>query len=149
MFRTHGCRNGPSEPNTDQCHPAQNSCGFNEIWSYGNDTQPMLEKFVRLRSSVLKPYIRELDANVTARGVPTMRPLAYEFPSDPGCRHIDDQYVKKKRVSTILCRLSSPIPSLFSLVGTCSVLSTWSPLSPPRMPLHGRCTSPLALIGRP
>jgi hypothetical protein len=27
VFRTHGCRSGPSEPNTKQCSPAQNSCG--------------------------------------------------------------------------------------------------------------------------
>ena len=33
VFRTHGCRQGPSEPNTEACNPAQNSCGFNEIWS--------------------------------------------------------------------------------------------------------------------
>ena len=38
----------------------------------------MLEKMVRLRSEVIKPYIQELDRNVSSRGVPTMRPLAYE-----------------------------------------------------------------------
>ena len=59
----------------------------------GNDTQVMLEKMVRLRSSLLKPYISELDKNVTSRGVPTMRPLAYEFPADKGCRGINDQYM--------------------------------------------------------
>ena len=93
VFRTHGCRAGPSEPNTPQCHPAQGSCGYNEIWSYGNDTQVMLEKMVRLRSTVLKPYIQELSRNVTARGVPTMRPLAFEFPADKGCSGINDQYL--------------------------------------------------------
>ena len=93
VFRTHGCRSGPSEPNTKTCAPAQNSCGFNEIWSYGNATQVMLEKMVRLRSEVIKPYIRELDRNVTSRGVPTMRPLAYEFPADPKCAGINDQYM--------------------------------------------------------
>lgn len=92
VFRTHGCRNAKSEPNTPQCHPAQGSCGFNEVWSYGNDTQKMLEKYVRLRST-LKPYIQALDRNVTAQGVPTMRPLAYEFPHDAKCRGIDDQYL--------------------------------------------------------
>jgi alpha-D-xyloside xylohydrolase len=52
------------------------------VWSYGPETQVLLEKFIRLRL-VLKPYIAELAANVTATGVPTMRPLSYEFPEDP------------------------------------------------------------------
>jgi len=93
VFRTHGCRSGPSEPNTKECAPAQGSCGFNEVWSYGNATQVHLEKYVNFRSQVLKPYIKELDGNVTQFGVPTMRPLAYEFPHDAGCRHINDQYM--------------------------------------------------------
>jgi alpha-D-xyloside xylohydrolase len=62
------------------------------VWSYGNATQPILEKYIRLRLK-LKPYIAELAANVTADGVPTMRPLALEFPADQGCRGIDDQYL--------------------------------------------------------
>ena len=53
----------------------------------------MLEKMVRLRSEVIKPYIQELDRNVTSRGVPTMRPLSYEFPADPKCAGINDQYM--------------------------------------------------------
>merc|ERR1712216_1003695 len=52
----------------------------------------MLEKYIRVRAK-LKPYITELAMNVTANGVPTMRPLAYEFPGDSGCRGINDQYM--------------------------------------------------------
>ena len=92
VFRTHGCRAGPSEPDAGTCKPAAGSCGFNEAWSYGNATQPLLEKYIRLRAT-MKPYIAALDANVTARGVLTMRPLAFEFPADKGCRGIDDQYL--------------------------------------------------------
>ena len=62
------------------------------MWSYGSDTQAILEKYVRLRSTLI-PYIKELDKNVTSYGAPTMRPLAYEFPDDPKCRGIDDQYM--------------------------------------------------------
>ena len=42
---------------------------------------------------MLLPYIRELAANVSAHGAPTMRPLAYEFPDDRACRGVDDQYM--------------------------------------------------------
>lgn len=91
VFRTHGCRAGPSELDLDPCHP-YHSCGFNEVWSYGNETQMILENYIRIRASI-KPYIQELAENVTARGVPTMRPLWWEFPEDALCVGVDDQYL--------------------------------------------------------
>lgn len=42
--------------------------------------------------AAMKPYIAELAANVTATGVPTMRPLWYEFPEDKNAYGINDQY---------------------------------------------------------
>ena len=71
----------------------QGSCAANEVWSYGKETQVMLEKYIRVREQ-LKPYIAELAANVTARGVPTMRPLWYEFPTDAKCIGVNDQYLR-------------------------------------------------------
>ena len=65
IFRTHGCRTGPSEPDVAPCKPAQGSCGFNEVWSYGTDVQVLLERYVRVRAERLLPYIRALAANVT------------------------------------------------------------------------------------
>jgi alpha-D-xyloside xylohydrolase len=46
------------------------------VWSYGPETQVILEKYIRLRAT-MKPYIAELAVNVTKSGVPTMRPLWY------------------------------------------------------------------------
>ena len=34
------------------CEPAQDSCGPNEVWSYGADAQPILERYVRVRASL-------------------------------------------------------------------------------------------------
>ena len=56
VFRTHGCRQGPSEPNTKQCSPKQGSCGYNEIWSYGSDTQKQLEAVVRCQNDLRSTY---------------------------------------------------------------------------------------------
>jgi len=56
------------------------------------DTQVHLEKYIKLRAT-MKPYIAELAANVSATGVPTMRPLWYEFPDDPNCVGVNDQYL--------------------------------------------------------
>ena len=55
--------------------------------------QALLEKYIKLRATRLLPYIRELAANVTTFGVPTMRPLSYDFPSDDGAAMINDQYM--------------------------------------------------------
>jgi len=95
VFRTHGCRYGHDggglEP-SDPCVHSTYSCGANEVWSYGNDTQAILEKYIRLRAA-MKPYIAELAVNVTKRGVPTMRPLWYDFPEDNASYGINDQYL--------------------------------------------------------
>jgi alpha-D-xyloside xylohydrolase len=104
IFRTHGCRTCKTEPSCQQepdvspCtkHPGgpplQASCAANEVWSYGNGTQVHLEKWIRVRAQ-LKPYIAELSFNVTARGVPTMRPLWFGFPNVPKCLGVNDQYL--------------------------------------------------------
>jgi len=48
---------------------------------------------VLFRRDVLRPYIAALAKNVTVEGAPTMRPLWYEFPSDPSAYDVDDQYL--------------------------------------------------------
>ena len=101
-FRTHGCRGGVTEviPNSPSdpalCTEGQGpggSCGPNEVWSYGDDVQPVLEKYIRLRNDVLAPYVQELARNVSKRGVVTMRSLSYEFPRDAEAVGIDDQFL--------------------------------------------------------
>jgi alpha-D-xyloside xylohydrolase len=93
VFRTHGCRSGPSEPDVPPCVGVSGSCGFNEVWSYGPQTQAVLETYVRFRADVLRPYISALAVNVTRDGVPTARPLWWEFPGDPAAWGVDDQYM--------------------------------------------------------
>ena len=74
------------------CVGVPGSCAANEVWSFGNDTQVHLEKYIRLRAR-LKPYIAELAANVSATGVPTLRPLWWEFPADPKAIGVNTQYM--------------------------------------------------------
>ena len=96
VFRTHGCRNGPSEPDVPPCTPSQGSCGENEVWSYGAPTQVKLEALVRARVG-LQPYVAELAVNVSRFGVPTLRPLWWEF-SDAAVADLDDQYMLGPRL---------------------------------------------------
>jgi alpha-D-xyloside xylohydrolase len=62
------------------------------VWSYGAQTQVHLSKYIRLRAT-LKPYIAELAKNVSEQGVPTVRPLWWEFPDDPHAIGQDTQYM--------------------------------------------------------
>ena len=80
------------EKDVAPCVGVAGSCAANEVWSYGSATQPLLEKYIRVRA-MLKPYIAALVTNVTATGVPTVRPLWWEFPGDPHAVGVNDQCV--------------------------------------------------------
>ncbi len=73
-FRTHGSRR------------------YNEVWSYGKQAEPILEKYLRLRYQLL-PYIYSLGYRTYASGAPYMRALWMDFPSDPNVTDIGDEYM--------------------------------------------------------
>lgn len=73
-FRTHGTR--PQ----------------NEVWSYGKQAEPILEKFLRLRYQLM-PYIYSLGWNVHQTGAPFMRGLFMDFGNDPRVADIGDEYM--------------------------------------------------------
>lgn len=73
-FRTHGTR--PE----------------NEVWSYGKQAQPILEKFLRLRYELM-PYIYSLGYRVNQTGAPFMRGLFMDFGDDPKVANIGDEYM--------------------------------------------------------
>jgi alpha-D-xyloside xylohydrolase len=74
VFRTHGSR------------PA------NEVWSYGREAEPILEKYLRLRYQLM-PYIYSLGYNTWVTGAPFMRALPLDFPGDPRVTDIRDEYM--------------------------------------------------------
>ncbi len=53
----------------------------NEVWSYGPQAEPILEKFLRLRYSML-PYLYSLGRLTHQTGAPIMRALWMDFPQD-------------------------------------------------------------------
>ncbi|CAN5653899.1 hypothetical protein BH10ACI4_BH10ACI4_24020 [soil metagenome] len=73
-FRTHGTR--PQ----------------NEVWSYGKQAQPILEKYLRLRYQLM-PYIYSLGHFSHETGAPFMRGLFMDFGSDPKVADIGDEYM--------------------------------------------------------
>jgi alpha-D-xyloside xylohydrolase len=74
IFRTHGSRK------------------FNEVWSYGPAAEAVLEKYLRLRYTLM-PYIYSLGWFTHQTGAPFMRALFMDFPNDPKVDEIGDEYM--------------------------------------------------------
>jgi alpha-D-xyloside xylohydrolase len=73
-FRTHGTR------------------PHNEVWSYGKQAEPILEKYLRMRYELM-PYIYSLGYFTRTTGAPFMRGLFMDFPNDPKVAQIGDEYM--------------------------------------------------------
>jgi alpha-D-xyloside xylohydrolase len=74
IFRTHGSRVA------------------NEVWSYGKQAEPILEKYLRLRYQFM-PYIYSLGYKTWQTGAPFMRALPLDFPNDPKVADLRDEYM--------------------------------------------------------
>lgn len=64
----------------------------NELWSFGEEVYEILAKYVHLRET-MRPYTRELMAAAHTQGQPVMRGMFHEFPDDPTCWDLGDQYM--------------------------------------------------------
>ncbi len=66
--------------------------GNKEPWEFGEEYIPINRAAVELRYQLL-PYIYTLFKEHESTGAPVMRPVWYEFPNDPKCYIIGDQYM--------------------------------------------------------
>jgi len=64
----------------------------NEVWSYGKQAEPILEKYLKLRYQLM-PYIYSLGWYSHETGAPFMRGLFMDFGSDPKVAEIGDEYM--------------------------------------------------------
>jgi len=64
----------------------------NEVWSYGKQAEPILEKYLRLRYQLM-PYIYSLGYQTWLSGAPFMRALPLDFPNDPKVVDMRDEYM--------------------------------------------------------
>lgn len=64
----------------------------NEVWSYGKQAEPILEKYLRLRYQLM-PYIYSLGYSANQTGAPFMRGLFLDFGSDPNVANLGDEYM--------------------------------------------------------
>ncbi|MDR3772042.1 MAG: glycoside hydrolase family 31 protein [Terracidiphilus sp.] len=64
----------------------------NEVWSYGKQAEPILEKYLRLRYQLM-PYIYSLGYRTWQTGAPFLRALPLDFPNDPKVADLRDEYM--------------------------------------------------------
>ncbi len=64
----------------------------NEMWSYGPEAEEIMVKNYRLRRDI-RPYLEKIFAEAHENGSPLMRAMFYEFPDDPRCWDLADQYM--------------------------------------------------------
>jgi alpha-D-xyloside xylohydrolase len=64
----------------------------NEVWAYGKQAEPILEKYLRLRYQLM-PYIYSLGFHTYQTGAPYMRALFMDYPDDPNVADIGDEYM--------------------------------------------------------
>ena len=83
IFRLHGHR----LPNTDDFNG-----GPNEVWSFGEEAYQILKHYLLMRER-LRPYIMKQMHHAHETGIPLMRPLFVDFPSDTICYEVEDQYM--------------------------------------------------------
>lgn len=64
----------------------------NEPWTIGGDTYPHLRAAILLREH-LRPYVMEQMKLASAKGLPPMRPLLFDFGHDPKTAEVEDQFL--------------------------------------------------------
>jgi alpha-D-xyloside xylohydrolase len=65
---------------------------YNEVWSYGKQAEPILEKYLKLRYRLM-PYVYSLGYKTYETGAPFMRALFMDFPNDPAVADVRDEYM--------------------------------------------------------
>jgi alpha-D-xyloside xylohydrolase len=83
IFRLHGHR----LPHTDDF-----GGGPNEVWSFGEDAYQTIKEYMLLRER-LRPYVMKQMQITHNTGLPPMRPLFIDFPSDGTCWEVEDEYM--------------------------------------------------------
>jgi alpha-glucosidase/alpha-D-xyloside xylohydrolase len=64
----------------------------NEVWAYGKQAEPILEKYLRLRYQFI-PYTYSQAYRTYQTGSPFMRALFMDFPADPNVADVRDEYM--------------------------------------------------------
>jgi alpha-D-xyloside xylohydrolase len=61
-------------------------------WLFDEESVEVLRTFTRLKMRLM-PYLAGAARQAYTEGIPIMRAMVLEFPGDPGCAHLDRQYM--------------------------------------------------------
>ena len=92
VFRLHGDREPHSLPLGTKGGGLCPSGAANEIWSFGDEAYGIFQKYIRLREK-MKPYLTKIMKEAHEKGTPVIRPAFYDFPEDPRCWNLTDEYL--------------------------------------------------------
>lgn len=81
ILRMHGDRQPHTQKIGESGGGVRTSGGPNEIWSFGEEVEEILIRFVAIREK-LKSYLIEVYSESAQTGLPIMRPVFYEFPEE-------------------------------------------------------------------
>ncbi|WP_447008107.1 alpha-xylosidase [Saccharothrix isguenensis] len=68
------------------------SSSYRVPWLFDEESVDVLRRFVKLKLSLM-PYLDRASRQAAGEGVPMMRAMVLEFPDDPGCAHLERQYM--------------------------------------------------------
>ena len=95
VLRMHGDRgpyNIPALDSREQGGGYMHTGQPNELWSYGEENYRIMRRYYDIRIS-MHDYIKRLYDEAGTSGYPLIRTLFFEFPDDPKCWEIEDQYM--------------------------------------------------------
>ncbi|MEU4448989.1 alpha-xylosidase [Actinosynnema sp. NPDC050801] len=68
------------------------SSSYRVPWLFDEESVDVLRHFTKLKLRLM-PYLDGAARQAAAEGVPMMRAMVVEFPDDPGCAHLERQYM--------------------------------------------------------
>ena len=92
VMRMHGDRKPTEQVTAADGSRRLASGASNEIWSFGDQVYDVLRAYVDVREH-LRPYTRTLMRAAHEDGQPVIRGLFHDFPADPRCWDVADQYL--------------------------------------------------------
>jgi alpha-D-xyloside xylohydrolase len=66
-------------------------------WLFDDEAVDVMRLFTKLKIRLM-PYLYQAAIESHERGIPMMRAMCLEFPEDPGCAHLDRQYMLGERL---------------------------------------------------
>ncbi|MDG4820729.1 alpha-xylosidase [Asanoa sp. WMMD1127] len=117
-------------------------------WAFDGEAVDVLRHFTRLKLSLM-PYLAAAAEEAHASGVPMMRPMLLEFPSDPTAAYLDRQYMLGPDVLVAPVMSADGDVTFYVPEGTWTHLVTGAQVTGPRWVTEKHEFDSLPVLARP